>query len=87
MTAMPAGALRTLRALKTLRSLASFSFPPFLPFLPFPKQTPPLLRSTPSNLEGDVHGAVHTISTTPPSLLLGGAAERNFDHPSRPPLS
>ena len=80
----PTGALRTLRALKTLRSLASFSFPPFLPF---PKQTPPLLRSTPSNLEGDVHGAVHTISTTPPDLLLGEAAERNFDHPSRPPLS
>ena len=51
------------------------------------KQTPPLLRSTPSNSEGDVHGAVHTISTTPPSLLLGGAAERNFDHPSQPPLS
>ena len=51
------------------------------------KQTLPLLRSTPSNLEGDVHGAVHTISTTPPDLLLGEAAERNFDHPSRPPLS
>ena len=27
------------------------------------------------------------ISTTPPSLLLGEAAERNFDHPSQPPLS
>ena len=48
-------------------------------------QTPPLLRSTPSNLEGDVHGAVHTISTTPPDLpyrrggVLGGAITHS-DH-------
>ncbi|MBQ5669666.1 MAG: hypothetical protein IIV29_03140 [Tidjanibacter sp.] len=27
------------------------------------------------------------IMTTPPDLLLGEAAERNYDHPSRPPLS
>ncbi len=33
-----------------------------------PKQTPPPLRGTPSNSEGDVHGVVHTISTTPPDL-------------------
>ena len=25
--------------------------------------------------------------TPPPFGLLGGAAERNFDHPSQPPLS
>ena len=31
-------------------------------------------------------GPPSTISTTPPSPLLGGAAERNFDHPSQPPL-
>ena len=47
----------------------------------------PRPSGTPSNSEGDVHGAVHTISTTPPDLLLGEAAERNFDHPSQPPLS
>ena len=41
----------------------------------------PRPSGTPSNLEGDVHGAVHTISTTPPSLpyrrggVLGGATK------------
>ena len=29
-----------------------------------------------------MHGAVHAISTTPPILLLGEAAERKYDHPS-----
>ncbi|MBP3382794.1 MAG: hypothetical protein J6K78_02665, partial [Tidjanibacter sp.] len=43
----------------------------------------------------DLSGAAHhlscsarppsAISTTPPDLLLGEAAERNFGHPSRPP--
>ena len=28
-----------------------------------------------------------TTSTPFGQLLLGGAAERNFDHPARPPLS
>ncbi len=32
-------------------------------------------------------GPPSAISTTPPSLLLGEAAERNYDHPSQPPLS
>ena len=42
----------------------------------------PRPSGTPSNLEGDVHGAVHTISTTPPDLpyrrggVLGGATQR-----------
>ena len=73
-------ALRGLNALNALKGFKDLSWP-------YPKQTPPLLRSSPSNSEGDVHGAVHTISTTPPDLLLGEAAERNFDHPSHPPLS
>ena len=29
-----------------------------------------------------MHGAVHAITTIPPDLLLGEAAERNYDHPS-----
>ena len=29
-----------------------------------------------------MHGAVYAISTTPPDLLLGEAAERKYDHPS-----
>ena len=67
--------------------LFQFSIPflPFLLFLLFYRPHPP---SAPSpNLGEGVHGAVHTISTTPPDLLLGGAAERNYDHPSHPPLS
>ena len=76
------------------------------------KQTPPPLRGTPSNLEGEWSDGTGNVFVTreeigasegwgahrptnctkqatpaPPDLLLGGAAERNFDHPSRPPLS
>ena len=55
------------------------------PFLLFYRPHPP---SAPSpNLGEGVHGAVHTITTTPPDLLLGEAAERKYDHPSPPPLS
>ena len=46
----------------------------------FDRPHPP---SAPSpNLGEGVHGAVYAIPTTPPILLLGEAAERNFDHPS-----
>ena len=82
-------ALRGLNDLKDFKDLSGPSRPS-RPFLLFPKQTPPLLRSTPSNLEGDVHGAVHTISTTPPDLpcrrgggLRGAVAEgtTKLSHP------
>ncbi len=128
-------ALRGLNALKGFKDLRGLRGPS-RPFCSFQNRRP-RPSGTPSNLEGDVHGAVHTISTTPPNLpfrrggvlkwcfqalvvtpsyswvsflipvpkahlnfqfsiqsqtpppfgLLGGAAERNFDHPSQPPLS
>ncbi len=85
-------ALRGLNDLKGFKDLSGPSRPSChsLLFLPFWQQTPPLLRSTPSNLEGDVHGAVHTISTTPPDLpcrrgggLRGAVAEgtTKLSHP------
>ena len=50
-----------------LQTLPSGSILDKTPFCQF-KYRRPRPSGTPSNLEGDVHGAVHTISTTPPDL-------------------
>ena len=49
-----------LRGLRGFKGLKGFRGPS--------RNRRPRPSGTPSNLEGDVHGAVHTISTTPPDL-------------------